>query len=74
VHGDVGLDLLPVILVIANALAVRTDRQQVESYITVHSGVQFSHSYCPDCYEQHVKPQLDALDCEIDDSDGQTRA
>ena len=48
--------------------------QQVESYITVHSGVQFSHSYCPDCYEQHVKPQLDALDCEIDDSDGQTRA
>jgi response regulator RpfG family c-di-GMP phosphodiesterase len=36
--------------------------QQVESYISVHSGVQFSHSYCPDCYEKYVKPQLDALD------------
>ena len=36
--------------------------QQVESYITVHSGVQFSHSYCPECFEKYVKPQLDALD------------
>jgi phosphoserine phosphatase RsbU/P len=36
--------------------------QQVESYISVHSGVQFSHSYCPDCFEKFVKPQLDALD------------
>ena len=44
---------------------IRDDRnywQQVESYISVHSGVQFSHSYCPDCYDKHVKPQLDALD------------
>ena len=38
--------------------------QQVESYITVHSGVQFSHSYCPDCFEKYVQPQLDALDNE----------
>lgn len=36
--------------------------QQVESYISAHSGVQFSHSYCPDCYEKYVKPQLDELD------------
>ena len=36
--------------------------QQVESYITVHSGVQFSHSYCPECFDKYVKPQLDALD------------
>jgi DNA-binding response OmpR family regulator len=36
--------------------------QQVESYISVHSGVQFSHSYCPDCFEKYVKPQLDALE------------
>jgi sigma-B regulation protein RsbU (phosphoserine phosphatase) len=36
--------------------------QQVESYISVHSGVQFSHSYCPECFEKYVKPQLDALD------------
>jgi DNA-binding response OmpR family regulator len=36
--------------------------QQVESYITVHSGVQFSHGFCPDCYDKYVKPQLDELD------------
>jgi sigma-B regulation protein RsbU (phosphoserine phosphatase) len=36
--------------------------QQVESYISVHSGVQFSHSYCPDCYDKYVKPQLEELD------------
>ena len=36
--------------------------QQVESYISVHSGVQFSHSYCPECFERYVRPQLDALD------------
>lgn len=38
--------------------------QQVESYISVHSGVQFSHSYCPDCFVKYVQPQLDALDNE----------
>jgi sigma-B regulation protein RsbU (phosphoserine phosphatase) len=36
--------------------------QQVESYITVHSGVQFSHGFCPECYDKYVKPQLDELD------------
>ena len=40
--------------------------QQVESYITEHSGVQFSHSYCPDCFERYVKPQIDELDARID--------
>ena len=44
---------------------IRDDRnywQQVESYISEHSGVQFSHSFCPECFEQYVRPQLDALD------------
>jgi CheY-like chemotaxis protein len=36
--------------------------QQVESYFSDHSDVQFSHSYCPDCFEKYVKPQLEALD------------
>lgn len=36
--------------------------QQVESYIAVHADVQFSHGYCPDCFEKYVKPQLDALE------------
>jgi phosphoserine phosphatase RsbU/P len=45
--------------------------QQVESYISVHSGVQFSHSYCPDCFDRYVKPQLDALDESMDSSPGE---
>ncbi len=35
--------------------------QQVENYISEHSEAQFSHSICPDCYERHVKPELDQL-------------
>jgi len=44
---------------------IRDDRnywQQVESYITRHTEVEFSHSCCPDCYERVVKPELDALE------------
>ena len=40
---------------------IRDDQQywqQLESYISLHSGVQFSHGICPDCYENHVKPKL----------------
>ncbi|TMD07035.1 MAG: response regulator transcription factor [Chloroflexi bacterium] len=40
---------------------VRDDRnywQQVESYVGQHSEAQFSHSICPDCYEEKVKPML----------------
>ena len=44
--------------------SIRDDQnywQRVETYITEHSDVQFSHSFCPDCYERHVRPQLEAL-------------
>jgi CheY-like chemotaxis protein len=43
---------------------IRNDRnywQQVEGYITEHSGAQFSHGICPDCYERVVRPELDQL-------------
>jgi DNA-binding response OmpR family regulator len=33
--------------------------QQVETYISEHTDMQFSHSICPDCYESVVKPQLE---------------
>ena len=32
--------------------------QQVESYVGKHSEAQFSHSICPECYQEHIKPQL----------------
>lgn len=40
---------------------VRDDQnfwQQVESYVSDHSEVRFSHSICPPCYESVVEPQL----------------
>ena len=43
---------------------IRNDRnywEQVDAYITSHSEAQFSHGVCPDCYEIHLKPQLERL-------------
>ena len=34
---------------------------EVDSYITEHSEVQFSHSICPECYEKYVKPELEKM-------------
>jgi PAS domain S-box-containing protein len=43
---------------------VRDDQnywQSVEKYITKHTGAQFSHGICPNCYDLHVKPELDVF-------------
>jgi len=40
---------------------IRSDHdywEQVDTYITKHSEVLFSHSICPACYESVVEPQL----------------
>jgi CheY-like chemotaxis protein len=40
---------------------IRDDRnywQRVEEYLAHHSGVQFSHGICPDCYDAVVQEQL----------------
>jgi len=40
---------------------IRNDQdywEQVESYISRFSEVEFSHSICPDCYQKHVEPML----------------
>jgi phosphoserine phosphatase RsbU/P len=45
--------------------SIRDDQnywRRVETYLTEHSDVQFSHSFCPDCYARYVKPQLDELE------------
>jgi len=36
--------------------------QQVEVYIRDHSHADFSHSYCPECYERVMKEMLDDED------------
>ena len=35
--------------------------QQVDSYISSHSQVAFSHSVCPGCYQTYVKPDIDRI-------------
>ena len=34
--------------------------QQLEVYISEHSDAEFSHGICPDCYQEHIVPQLKA--------------
>lgn len=38
--------------------------QHLEAYITTHSEAQFSHSICPECFENVVKPQLQHHGCD----------
>ena len=35
--------------------------QQMEGYINKHTGSEFSHSVCPDCYQRVVIPELEQL-------------
>ncbi len=40
---------------------IRTDDdsyQQLEAYISEHSDAEFTHGICPDCYQEHIVPQL----------------
>ena len=40
---------------------IRNDQnywQQIENYIAEHSGAEFSHGICPECYEKFVTPEL----------------
>ncbi|MCE0483705.1 MAG: response regulator [Methylacidiphilales bacterium] len=38
--------------------------QQVEAYVGKHTEAKFSHSICPQCYEEIVKPQMIQLGVE----------
>jgi len=35
--------------------------EQLETYMNEHAGLDFSHSICPDCYDEHVVPELEKL-------------
>jgi CheY-like chemotaxis protein len=41
--------------------------QQVESYVGKHSDAKFSHSICPQCYEDIIKPQMVQLGVDPND-------
>jgi DNA-binding response OmpR family regulator len=34
---------------------------QVDDYVSRHTDAQFTHGICPDCYEHHLRPQLEQL-------------
>jgi DNA-binding response OmpR family regulator len=34
---------------------------QLEYYISQHSGAKFSTTYCPDCYDKFIQPELEQL-------------
>jgi phosphoserine phosphatase RsbU/P len=36
--------------------------QSLETYISTRSDAQFSHSICPTCFDEIVKPQLDSIE------------
>jgi PAS domain S-box-containing protein len=43
---------------------VRTDEnywQAVETYVSQLTGAEFTHGICPNCYETHVRQQLETL-------------
>ena len=45
--------------------SIRNDQnywEKVETYFTQHSNVSFTHSYCPNCYDRYVLPELEALE------------
>jgi phosphoserine phosphatase RsbU/P len=42
--------------------------QRVESYLSEHADVVFSHGICPDCYRTVVQPQLDQRNVAIDET------
>jgi hypothetical protein len=51
---------------------IRNDQnygQQVESYLSEHSEVPFSHGICPACYEKFVKLDLEKLQREVEPSE-----
>ena len=35
--------------------------QQMEHYIAAKTDTSFSHGICPECFENHVRPQLDKM-------------
>ena len=39
--------------------------QQVEMYVAERSEAEFSHSICPDCYDEFIVPELEELKCKM---------
>lgn len=51
--------LLPICAYCKNIRDREGEWSSVEAYITRRSGFEFSHTYCPDCIERFVKPEME---------------
>jgi len=51
--------LLPICSYCKNIRDEQNYWQRVDSYLSEHTDVMFSHGICPDCYRDVVQPQLD---------------
>ncbi len=54
-------DLLPICSYCKRIREGEDYTTSVEAYFAEHHDAQFSHGVCPDCYEKHVRPQLEEL-------------
>jgi sigma-B regulation protein RsbU (phosphoserine phosphatase) len=62
-QGQIGIlkGLLPICMYCKK---IRGDKQYwetVEAYFKEQTGADFTHSLCPDCYHEKIRPQLDSL-------------
>ncbi|MCD4650799.1 MAG: response regulator [Candidatus Cloacimonetes bacterium] len=43
---------------------IRNDKdywEEIEAYIQSHSQARFSHGICPDCYNKHIRPEMEEI-------------
>lgn len=53
---------------------IRNDQQywqRVEEYVSNYVGTVFSHGICPDCWEKHVVPEMEELNRQSENENGQ---
>lgn len=53
--------LLPICSYCKRIREGETYTKSVEAYLAEHHDTRFSHGVCPDCYEKHVRPQIEKL-------------
>ncbi|MEO6095580.1 MAG: response regulator transcription factor [Fibrobacteria bacterium] len=62
-HSRIGAleELIPICMYCKKIRKDTSYWESVETYFKVHVGADFTHSLCPDCYVERIKPQLDEL-------------
>jgi sigma-B regulation protein RsbU (phosphoserine phosphatase) len=51
--------LLPICAYCKRIRGGNEEWESIERYVEERSEAQFSHGYCPDCYEKYVRPQIE---------------